>query len=646
MSFLVVALGCQGRPPAAPAAVPGTSVGARAPAPATKPNPAPIRYTSASLVLENTWGKIAIRGYHMPAETIAFIPEHRVVIATMNEVQVIDVETRAVVNSWKQGEGRSAVIEHGRALLTFENKIEIPEGGGFAEDASFLVRSLPDGAVRQRAKIEFGDDPRFSRSIERMVVSPNEQMVAIVHSGKTSLVDVSRGLPKRAGAGFDGVAAVFSADGTHLAVEGATFFQGFSVVDVATQKRVACKGERTQYQVPVRFVSGGSQLFAQGHGHASLYDVATGNEVSHFAFETPVFLGAFSADGRVAATVWGNDEHTPGATPQIRLWDARTWKPLWTVDVDYVKSLAFDPEGAHLYVGGREVDVFDVATGENARAGSGHVHAVEQVDVSRDGARALSLDREGHAILWSTRDAHIERRPTEHAAKIASALLSPDGETIVTASSRGLVKRWQRLAAEPLWVDDHSKDVDGLRSDENGRIAICDHKSVRILSPADRKLVREVDGKCYDGSFYLSGNALTHLVDETLVRTELATGSKRTLANDIKGNCISGSGAWLAVGSCIGASPSFPEAIDVVHSFRKRLGDKEQHVDGFAITPDGTVAIVEKGELSLWNGATGSRIDKLVIALDEITAARFSPDGRHLFVGMHSGVIHDFRVKR
>jgi WD40 repeat protein len=103
---------------------------------------------------------------------------------------------------------------------------------------------------------------------------------------------------------------------------------------------------------------------------------------------------AIAADGKTCASA---------AYETVKLWNPATGRKLGSIRCgnECVSALALTPNGSHvLCASGDSADVFDIATGEREMTLSGHKGPIFDLDVTRDGRRALSVSQDCTLKLW------------------------------------------------------------------------------------------------------------------------------------------------------------------------------------------------------------------------------------------------------
>jgi WD40 repeat protein/tRNA A-37 threonylcarbamoyl transferase component Bud32 len=321
-----------------------------------------------------------------------------------------------------------------------------------------------------------------------------------------------------------------------------------------------------------------------------------------------VWAVAYSPDGRLCAT--GSRDGT------ARLWSATTGQPVGEpLRHEFpVWSVAFSPDGTRLLTGsgddksGRgEVRLWEVPSGKSLGAvapGGGQDVAegrrfVLKATFSRDGRAILVLGLDA-AHLWKTNggpDA-TGTRPLElpHPKGARTAVLSPDGNTVLTGGADGTARLWDAATAKPVGPPLSHVPAEGLPVGQRCSVVAA------AFSP--------------DGQLILTGAQVTDPDKKKFVSGEARL--------------------WrAATGVPVGEPWPHPGPLKTV-----------------VFSPDGRRAltaglVVEednpggkpnlRGEARLWDVTTGRTIGPALKQPQPIWAAAFSPDGRLLLTGSESG---------
>jgi RNA polymerase sigma factor (sigma-70 family) len=378
---------------------------------------------------------------------------------------------------------------------------------------------------------------------------------------------------------------------------------------------------------------------------ACLWDIATGKEIRRLLQPDPVSGIAFSADGKIAATLGGSqvDKSKPG----IVLWDVATGAELRSLQVHNgsVYSAAFSPDGQRLVTGGSWLQLWDLTsgqelgslevrssipyqtafcpdgrtvvwrgfehvlrfwdptTGKESHAFQGHHGSVSSLAISPDGRLTASTDL--YTIrLWDVAGRKELQAIGGHSGFLTCLFFAPDGKTFVSASTDGTFCFWEAATG---------KELRRIKTPTKAR-----HVEGLALSP-DGKTVASWG---QDDGPGLQVQGQVHLWDVDTGREVRAWNSNgtRSLAFSPNGKLIAeGSGTDLLV-----------RVRDVatgkeVHSLGKHHGG----VTAVVFSPDGKTLVVAcmDHSLTLWELATGR--ERLIVPTgNNIYGFALSPDGR------------------
>jgi WD40 repeat protein/tRNA A-37 threonylcarbamoyl transferase component Bud32 len=189
----------------------------------------------------------------------------------------------------------------------------------------------------------------------------------------------------------------------------------------------------------------------------------------------PVKAVAFSPDGTRLAT-GGGDPNEAGLPGEVRLWDARTGKPLLVFggQMPGVNGMAFSPDGVRLATAGTDgvIRLWDARTGDMLKTFSGHSKPVRAVTFSPDGMRLASACADGTARLWDARTG-AQLRALRHKtlmvdAPVADVSFSPDGTRLATACADRTARLWDGETGAQLRALRHPAAVIGVSFSPDG----------------------------------------------------------------------------------------------------------------------------------------------------------------------------------
>ncbi|MFM9960132.1 MAG: SUMF1/EgtB/PvdO family nonheme iron enzyme [Planctomycetaceae bacterium] len=268
--------------------------------------------------------------------------------------------------------------------------------------------------------------------------------------------------------------AVFSADGKRV-LSGSGFPNGDSTLrlwDVETGRELRkFGGDVTNFVFGVALSHDGKQALSGNKDGLRLWDVETGAVVRRMDFEgtnKTVLTVALSSDGKRAVS--------GGSDRVVRLWDLASGSQIraFTGHLGRVMSVAFSPDGSQIASCGLDEDktvrLWNTETGnENLRL-EGHTVGVESVAFTPDGSRLISGAFDG-LILWDLKAGKLIRKIDGDGTDILEAIVFPDGRRVLSGTYSGRVSIWNletgleinRLAEGSEWVWTVAVSPDGLR---------------------------------------------------------------------------------------------------------------------------------------------------------------------------------------
>jgi tricorn protease-like protein len=262
----------------------------------------------------------------------------------------------------------------------------------------------------------------------------------------------------------------FSPDGTMLAVGG---YREVRLIDPASGNAIGTLNGHADYVRSVAFSPDGKLIAAAGgapqtEGEIRIWDVQSHQPVRTIqGHKDCVYSVAWSPDGKLIAS--GSYDR------MVKLWDAATGKEVHNLQdhIDAVFAVAFGPDGKRLASASqdRTVKIWDVATGKRLYTLSDSSDGLTSIAFSPAGDQLAAAGYDKTIYVWrlGDEDGRLSQSLIADQDTMLALVWSPDGKTVVTASSDGSI-RFRDVKLDLMGVIDRQPDwVEALAMSPDGK---------------------------------------------------------------------------------------------------------------------------------------------------------------------------------
>jgi WD40 repeat protein len=361
----------------------------------------------------------------------------------------------------------------------------------------------------------------------------------------------------------------------------------------------------TSFKAPccVAFSPDGRTVAAGGFDSqmVAIWEVATGREIATLRCDSPVGYLAFHPGGRILAT---------GQDREAKLWDLTTGKLLYALvahanefrpqsRIDHA-VVAFTPDGDTLLVGhpDKTVRYWDVKTGKLLKTIEAHDGPVMALAVSRDGKYLATGSQDKTVSLWDLKSGRLLHTWLAHDHHVQTVAFHPDGKPLVTGGLDGMIKYW---------------DVETGERKQSFRGSQLAGVNCLAFSP--------------NGTTLASAGLAVRLWDAATGQPRLAFPGQLGAVESV---AVSGDGQTVATAGSDGTVRVWDP---LTQRLRTTVPATQSGLAAIAISPDGKViASIDsyKGQVQLWDLASGQRCQSFQAEGDLRGGVAFSPDGNWL----------------
>lgn len=219
----------------------------------------------------------------------------------------------------------------------------------------------------------------------------------------------------------------------------------FSPVENEAVRDIPCEGMPNAVAVSP---DGKFAAMATLKGDVFLWNVSDSSLVHTLKTSGSVYALGFDPQSRILASSGCAHQDNPCTAGEIILWNVSSGneKSRLYGHSNYVRSIAFSPDGAMLASGGRDANIifWNVETGTPISTPlDGHASYVNALTFSPDGKMLASASSDLHVILWDVqRQQRIGDALVGHTSAITALAFNHNGTVLVSGDNHGNILVW------------------------------------------------------------------------------------------------------------------------------------------------------------------------------------------------------------
>lgn len=317
---------------------------------------------------------------------------------------------------------------------------------------------------------------------------------------------------------------------------------------------------------------------------------------------------------------------------------------------DKVRSVAFSKDGRMLASGGSDfvIKLWDIPTGKEVRTLTGHLASVVALAFSPDGKLLASRGKDEETVKIWVLATGAELKSVKGGSD-ARIQFSPDGRSLVVASSDGFIKLWSvGSGAELKTLQAEGPDVVSVVFSPDGKLlASLDTDAIKLWDVSTGNKLREmpISGQSsLDGLLAFSGDGktLSSFTEGTITVWDVASGKQssstavgaKRLSDEV---ALSPDAKVLARVGLQEGDRDFKllETATGRELMSPHVSEDAVSVESLAFSPDGATLAIgdEEGAITLWDVFNGRELKSLKGHSFPAVSVAFSPDGKTIASG-------------
>ncbi len=431
----------------------------------------------------------------------------------------------------------------------------------------------------------------------------------------------------------------YSPDGKRLASIG---IEGMAIIwDVASgQALLELPADPVEFGFGIAFSPDGKRVAVPWNSRLVVWDAESGQRVQTFPGNLSggtVNRVSFSPDSTRVAVA--NQDGRP------RVWDLDSGTQVLALSghEQLCDAIAFSPDGSHLATGdqGGVIKIWDAEGGQELLSfGSGGV--IHNLAYSPDGARLAAANEDGSLLVWDPTTGQ-ETLSLPRMSGLYSVAFMPDGKRVITAHQDGTTKIWDAVSGQLLLtLAGHvSTVVDVASSPDGEQIATAGYDgTIRQWDPSPGRemltLAAHTD-QAYEVRYSPDGAQVATVGMDGYARIWEASAGQLVLelapGSPLTSLAYSPDGKLLAAGGVDGMVYAWDlEPGQLI----LQVAGHQGMVPGVAFSPDGTRLVSGSWDATakVWEVSTGREIASFAgHTLGFGMGIAFSPDGKTVYSG-------------
>ena len=278
----------------------------------------------------------------------------------------------------------------------------------------------------------------------------------------------------------------------------------------------------------------------------------------------------------------------------------------------------------------------------------GHGNALTSAVFSPDGTRIVTASSDKTARIWDAASGAEIARLTGHGSSVTSAAFSPDGTRVVTASSDKTARIWDAASgAEIACLSGHQSSVTSAAFSPDGTQIVMASaswdKTAAIWDAASGAPIARLSGhqqRVASAAFSPDGTRIVTASEDNTVRIwDAATGAelahwggafwrKSIASRKVTSAAFSPDGTRVAMAFADKTATIW----DGTSGSQMNRGWHTRAVNSTRFSPDSRLVVTASSDKAarIWDAATGNEKFRLQGHEDEVNSAAFSPDGTRI----------------